>query len=97
MTDTHWVNLTGHSVVNVRYEVSVTLLLEVEVVHIDAMRGQICIKLRLLWKLTLVDFLGPKRMLSKVLPVDALYWVFFEKSRQKIVKDRGETLYLGCL
>ena len=97
MTDAHWVYLTRHSVVHVRHEVSVALLLKVEVVHINAMRGQVGVELGLLWELTLVDFLGPKGVLPQMLPVNALHWVFFEESRQQIVENRGETLHLGCL
>jgi hypothetical protein len=71
------VYLPWHPVVNVRHEVGIPLLLQIEVIYVDAMRGQVCIELGLLWQLSLVDFLGPERVLSQVLPVDTLHRVLF--------------------
>ena len=77
MTDTHGVHFPRDSVVDVRDEESVTLLLQVEIVHIDSVGGQVSVELRLLRQLTLVNFLCPKGVLSEMLPVNALHWVFF--------------------
>jgi len=66
-------------------------LLEVKVVHIDAVGHQIGVELRLLGELALADLLAPERVLTEVLPVDALHWVLFEAAGKQVVEDRGET------
>ena len=77
MTDTHGVDFAGDAVVHVRDEVSVTLLLQVEIVYVDAMGGKVSVKLGLLRELALVDFLSPEGVLTEVLPINTLHWVFF--------------------
>ena len=69
-------------------------MLEVKVIHIDAVCGQIGVELRLLWELTLTDFLAPEWVLAEVLPVDALHWVLFEASSKQVVEYRRETFNL---
>ena len=64
MADAHWVDLPGDSVVDVRHEIGIALLLEVKIIYINAVGGQIGVELGLLRELTLVDFLGPKWMFS---------------------------------
>lgn len=76
--DAHRVDLFRDAIVDVRDEVGISLLLKVKVVHIDAVGRQIGVELRLFGELPLADFLAPERVLTKVLPVDALNWVLFE-------------------
>ena len=77
MANADRVYLPWHPVVDIWHEVGIPLLLQIEVIYIDAMRGQVRIELGLLWQLSLVDFLGPERVFSQVLPVDTLHWVLF--------------------
>ncbi len=77
MADADRVYFPGHPVVNIWDEICIPLLLQIEVINVDAMRGQVRIELGLLWQLSLVDFLGPERVLSQVLPVDTLHRVLF--------------------
>lgn len=76
---------------DIRDKVGISLLLKVKVVHIDAVGRQIGVELRLLGELALADLLAPEWVLTEVLPVDALHWVFFEAPGKKVVEDRGET------
>ena len=78
MRDAHRVDLFRDAIVDVRDKVGISLLLEVKVVHIDAVGRQIGVKLRLLGELALADLLAPERVLTEVLPVDAFNWVLFE-------------------
>jgi len=64
VADAHWVHLPRDSVVDVRDEIGVALLLEVKIIYIDAVGGQVGVELGLLWELALVNFLGPKGMFS---------------------------------
>jgi hypothetical protein len=50
--------------VDVRDEIGVALLLEVKIIYVDAVGGQVGVELGLLRELALVNFLGPKGMLS---------------------------------
>lgn len=76
MTDTNGVHPLGHFVVHIGDEVGVTLLLQVEIIYIDTMIGQVSVELRLLWQRALVDLFGPEGMLAKVLPINTLDRVF---------------------
>jgi hypothetical protein len=62
--------------VHIRDEVGVSLLLKIEIIYVNSMIGQVSIELRLLGELSLTDLLAPEGMLPKVLPIDALYWIF---------------------
>ena len=95
MADAHGVDFAGDAIVHVRDEVSITLLLQVEIFNVNTVGGKVSVKLGLFWELALVDFLRPKGVLAEVLPVNTLNWVFFKESSQQIVEDRGETLYFG--
>jgi hypothetical protein len=64
VADAHWVHLPWDSVVDVGDEIGVALLLEVKIIYVNAVGGQVGVELGLLWELALVDFLGPKGMLS---------------------------------
>ena len=75
------VHFFRHPIVHVRDKVSVSLLLKVEVIYIDSMRGQIGVELGLLRELSLGNFLAPERMLSQVLPIDTFNGIFFEATR----------------
>ncbi len=77
MRDADRVDLFRDAIVYIWDKVGISLLLKVKVIHIDAMSGQIGVKLRLLWKLALIDFLAPERVLTEVLPVYAFHWVLF--------------------
>lgn len=94
MRDAHWVDFFRNAIVHIRDKVGISLLLQVKVIHIDAMCGQISVELRLLWELALSDFLAPEWVLTEVLPVDALHWVLFEASSQQVVEYRRETFNL---
>ena len=89
--DAHRVDLFRDAIVDVRDKVGISLLLKVKVVDIDAVGCQIGVELRLLGELALTDLLAPERVLTEVLPVDALNWVLFEAAGKKVVEDRGET------
>ena len=77
MRDAHRVDLFRDAIVDVRDKVGISLLLKVKVVHIDPVGCQIGVELRLLGELALTDLLAPERVLTEVLPVDALHWVLF--------------------
>ena len=94
MRDANWVDFFRDAIVHIRDEVGISLLLKVKVIHIDAVCCQICVKLRLLWKLALADFLAPERVLAEMLPVYAFHRVLFEASSQQVVKYRRETFNL---
>jgi len=89
--DAHRVDFFRDAIVDIRDKVGISLLLKVKVVHIDAVGRQIGVELRLLGELALADLLAPEWVLTEVLPVDALHWVFFEAPGKKVVEDRGET------
>lgn len=91
MRDAHRVDFFRDAIVDIRDKVGISLLLKVKVVHIDAVGRQIGVELRLLGELALADLLAPEWVLTEVLPVDALHWVFFEAPGKKVVEDRGET------
>jgi hypothetical protein len=50
--------------VDVGDEIGVALLLEVKIIYVNAVGGQVGVELGLLWELALVNFLGPKGMFS---------------------------------
>jgi len=95
--DADGVHLFRDTVVHVRDKISVSLLLEVEIIHVDPMGSQVRIELRLLRQLSLTNLLAPEGVLPQVFPVDALHGVLLQAASQQVVKHGRKALNLGRL
>ena len=97
MRDADGVHLARYSVVNVRYEKSISFLLKIEIINVNCMCSKVSIELWLLRKGSLVNFFAPEGMLAEVFPVDTLHGILFEQPGQQIIEGWGETLNLRGL
>ena len=85
--NSQWVNFFGCFVFDVWDEERAFNLLLVKLFWINtSMISQVIVKLWLSWNLSLVNFFGPKWMLSQMLPVNTLDRIFLEKTLQEIIE-----------
>lgn len=77
----------------IRNEIAFLLLLLNEVVRVDSSRLlEVLLESWLARQFPNVDLLRPKWMLAKVLPANALDWVFFQKASQQVIKNDRKLL-----